>query len=108
ALRIHHDDGAGVMAQGVDCGPANIQILTGSSVPGDIFRHFIAHAFIDRSLTSDSSRARSFCPATRLFSCTPMPGIEAPHLGSEFPLAQFAARALLQLGNIRGAVSGIS
>jgi hypothetical protein len=75
-----------MMAQGVDRGPANIQILTGSSVPRDIFRHFIAYAFIDRSLTSDGSGARSFCPATRLFRRTPMRCLEAPHLGSEFAL----------------------
>src|SRR2546423_4347447 len=96
------------MAQGGDCRSANFEIFTDRAVLRDVGSRFVAHAFINRALSSDCGLPRSFGPTTSFFQRPAMARIELPHFGGEFSLAQLMSRPLLQLGNIGGLFFGRS
>src|SRR5207302_6766487 len=65
SLRIHYDDGSGVMTERFNRSLANFEIFADGIVLCDVLLNFAAHAFIDRSLASNRRLATLFGTAAR-------------------------------------------
>src|SRR5207244_7212183 len=85
---IHHDDRAGMMSQSRDRSLANFKVFPHRAVFGDVGPGFVAHAFIDCTLTRDGCLPRSFRATTSFFQRPTMSGLELAHLCGEFAFAE--------------------